>query len=311
MRRSRTYAASSPRVRLAVGTHRDVVDDADAVTEPLAPAERDGLVDRRQPESLAGVDGDVARLAAQVLERVEVARGREPGLGAGDVEADDTAVAVRDDELGDLARARGGAHRGQQRPHRDAVAGVRSNPLALREALEHGVDHLGQCEPAGDVQLGCEAHLGVHDPVGREVLRALRGHAHERRSGLHDADRVREGLEIALEGARVGRLDEPAAERDRIGGGQAVVAGLVGELDDRGRTQSTVEVVVQEGLGRPTNQVLREGRAASGVRVSRGCCMDRSGLDAHACHRSGIRQTTAPGTSTRRGVRPMRCVWTR
>ena len=48
----------------------------------------------------------------EVLERVEVPGGREAGLGAGDVEADDAAVAVGDGELGDLQRARpGGASR--------------------------------------------------------------------------------------------------------------------------------------------------------------------------------------------------------
>ena len=81
----------------------DVVDDAHAVAEPVGAAERDGLVDGRQPERLAGVNREAGVVASHVLERVEVPRRRVSGLGAGDVEADDALVAEPDGQLGDLA----------------------------------------------------------------------------------------------------------------------------------------------------------------------------------------------------------------
>jgi hypothetical protein len=57
--------------------------------EPVGAAPLQRLPDRRQPERLAGVDGEVLVLAPEVLEGVQVTGGREARLGAGDVEADD------------------------------------------------------------------------------------------------------------------------------------------------------------------------------------------------------------------------------
>src|ERR1700682_3276245 len=73
---------------------RDVVDDAHAVPQPLRAAPLDGLPDRRQGEGFSRMDGDVEVLASDVLERIEVARGRVASLGAGDVKANDALVAV-------------------------------------------------------------------------------------------------------------------------------------------------------------------------------------------------------------------------
>ena len=42
------------------------------------------------------------------------------------------------------------------------------------EAVEHGLDDLVEREAGLDVQLGSEAHLGVDDAVGGEVLRRTR-----------------------------------------------------------------------------------------------------------------------------------------
>ena len=81
-RRSRTRAAKRPELGRAVWSHDDVVDDPDAVAEPLGAAPLKRLPDRGQSEALAGVDGDVEVLALDQLEGVEVACGREPGLGS-------------------------------------------------------------------------------------------------------------------------------------------------------------------------------------------------------------------------------------
>ena len=52
-------------------------------------------------------------------------------------------------------------------------------------ALEHGLDHLVEAEPALDVQLRREPHLGVDDTVVGQVLGALGGHADEGVALLH------------------------------------------------------------------------------------------------------------------------------
>jgi hypothetical protein len=59
---------------------------------------------------------------------------------------------------------------------------------------------------------------------------------------------VHEGLQVALERAGVGRGAEPLLQLDRVGGGQLVAAARR-QLDDRGRPQPAVEVVVQQRLG--------------------------------------------------------------
>ena len=135
MRLSRTYAASRPSSTVAVVADVDVVDDADAVAEPVGAAPLDGLPDRRQPEGLARVDGEVGVLALEVLEGVEVAGGRVARLGARDVEADDAPVAVAAGELGDLQRARLVPHRGEQLADHDRVAaGCAGHPLVEARA---------------------------------------------------------------------------------------------------------------------------------------------------------------------------------
>ena len=102
------------------------------------------------------MDREVRVLAAQVLEGVEVAGGREPGLGPGDVEAADALVAVAHGQLGDLPAAGGVPHRREQRDDPDRRPSLRGLGLPLREPLEHRLDDVLEREPAGQVLLGRE-----------------------------------------------------------------------------------------------------------------------------------------------------------
>ncbi len=142
----------------------------------------------------------------------------ESGLRAGDVEADDAAVAVPHRELGDLAAARLVPHRGDERA--PAHRGARELGLgrALGQALVHGLDHRVEGEVLAQVLLRGVPRLGVDDAVGRLVEQPLAGHAAQAVGGLHHRDRVVEGLEVPHQGAGVGRLDEPPAERHGVGG---------------------------------------------------------------------------------------------
>ena len=210
MRLSRTYAASRPSRGPSTGGV-DVVDDPHAVAEPVGAAPLERLPDRRQPERLAGVDGEVEVLPLQVLERVQVPGGRVAGLGAGDVEADHADVAVPHRQLGDLRRPGGVAHRGQQGADPDRRARRPGLDRAGLEPGQHRLHHLGQLQAALEVLLRGEPHLGVDHAVGGQVEGALPGHPVQRVRCLHDRDGVGERLQVALQRAGVGRRDEPAA----------------------------------------------------------------------------------------------------
>ena len=145
---------------------------------------------------------------------------------------------------------------------------------ALLEALLDGGDDLVEGEAGGDVLLGRVADLGVHDAVRRQVLDTLARHPRQRGGGLHDRDRVVEGLEVLHQRAGVGHRREPLTQRLGVGSGQRV-PDLGGQLDDRGRPQPPVEVVVQQHLRRPPDLLLGDHWACT-----------RFGQDgAHARHR--------------------------
>ena len=118
-----------------------------------------------------------------------------PASLPGDVEADHPAVAVAHGQLGDLGRVGGVAHGREERADREVGAGA-----AEPEALEHRLHHLVGREPALDVQLGGEAHLGVHDRRRRRGPRRTPPPPGSSASFVCiTADGVGEGLEVELE----------------------------------------------------------------------------------------------------------------
>ena len=128
------------------------------------------------------------------------------------------------------------------------MPGPAARLATLPETVEHGLDHLVQAEPALGVQLGREPHLGVHDPVGGQVLGAFGGDPAQRVRGLHHPDRVPEGVQVDLQVTAVRTLGEPLGQLFFVVGGQAVVARLAGQLEDGPRPQAAVQVVVQQDL---------------------------------------------------------------
>src|SRR5690242_19282818 len=93
-------AGQPPEFHRALRGDPDVVHDAHPVPEALRAAPLQRLPDRREPEALAGVDGDVEVLPRHVLERVEMAAGWPARLRAGDVEPSHAPVPVPDREFG-------------------------------------------------------------------------------------------------------------------------------------------------------------------------------------------------------------------
>ena len=122
---------------LAVGGHRDVVDDAHPVAQALCAAPLQGLPDGGQAEGLAGVDGDVEVGVVDELEGIQVAAGREARLRPGDVEAHHAPIAVANGELRDLDRSGELAHGRDDGADDDGSSGrggVRGHPARSRPA---------------------------------------------------------------------------------------------------------------------------------------------------------------------------------
>ena len=118
--------------------------------------------------------------------------------------------------------------------------------LAGTEAGVDRLDDLLQPQAPRKVLLRGIAALGVDNPVGSQVEHALLGDPRQPGLGLHDGHGVREGLQVAFQRPRVGRLVEPRPEARSIVRRQTGIPDLVGDLEDRLRPDATVEVVVQQ-----------------------------------------------------------------
>jgi len=108
------------------------------------------------------------------------------------------------------------------------------------------VHDLVQGEAALSVQFRGEADLGIHDPVGREVLGALLGDPGERLPGLHHADRVPERVQVDLQVAAAGAFGQLLGQFRRVTGGQIGVTGFLCQFQHRLRAQAAVQMVVQQ-----------------------------------------------------------------
>ena len=227
---------------------RDVFGDPDAVAQAQGPAVDEGGLDAFQAGCFTGVDGGREVVLGQVGEGVLEAGRQEAVLGAGDVEADGAVVAVADGQFGDLLAAVGVAHGGDQLADLDLAAGLGHGVHAGFEAGLHGLDNFVQAQALLQVLFGCPAHFAVDHAVVGEVLDEFLGDAEQAFLGLHHGDGVVEGFEVADQRAGVGGFAEPLPQRDRIGRGQRVADGL-GQLDDGGRAEPAIQVVVKGNLG--------------------------------------------------------------
>jgi len=135
----------------------------------------------------------------------------------------------------------------------------------------YDVDVLDEGQALFGAQLRGHPHLGVDDAVGGEVLGTFGGDPRDRVRPLHDSDRVREGLEVELETLAIGAAQEPGGEVVDVGGREALVAVLGGQVDDRCGPQTAVEVILWQGHcivhERFTPEEIRRFRAAYGGKL--------------------------------------------
>ena len=260
-----------------------VLGQAHPVPEPQRATVDEGRADGIEPGRLPRVHRRREESRREEVERLAMLRRREAVFGARDVEADDPAPTPLDGELGDLQRAIGVSHRRDQLPDTDVAAGALGGIFALLDALLHGLDDLVEREAASQVLLRRPADLAVDDAVGGEILNELARHPREPLAGLHHRRGDVERLEVLDERARIALVGEPVRELVGVIGRQVEVD-VVGELDDRGRTQRAVEVIVQRDLGESAQRDALQARVAVGLdghgrspRLGVGC------IDSSAC----------------------------
>ena len=136
---------------------------------------------------------------------------------------------------------------------------------AAAEAGQDRAHDVVERHAAGQVELGGEADLRVHDAVLGEVLGALGGDPLEGLRRLHDTHGVCEPVEVQLQALAIGPAPEPRGELTGVGRRQADVAAVPGQLDHRLRAQPAVEVVVEEHLRRGADG--RQVQVAAPVRL--------------------------------------------
>lgn len=219
------------------------------MTQPVGTAEGDRLVDGRQPERLTGMNREARVVITHVLECIQVPGWRVAGLRAGDVESDNSLVPEPDRQLCDLPGHCGVPHRGDQTADGDGLTIGGTRLLAGGEARQNGVDDVVERQPAADVQLRREPHLGIDHRIGGQVLRAFEGDPIQGLGSLHHRHRVRKRFQVALQRAAVRLGAKPTCQRVDVSCRQVVVSDLPGNVQHGGRPQPAVEVIVQQRLG--------------------------------------------------------------
>lgn len=160
----------------------------------------------------------------------------------------------------------GGAHRSEKDADSDAVAVVESVTFPRDKACQDGLHDFRQGQPTFDMEFGCVPNLGVTDTVGSEVEGTFVGDPVQRFGCLGYRNGVPERLEIALERTGTGSTCKPGRQRRGSVGRQSAVADLVGKIEDRLRSKTTVEVVMEKNLRCPLDEV--EGNRCVGIEIA-------------------------------------------
>lgn len=225
-----------------------VFEETGGMPEAVSAAVLEGLPDGFDAKGFSGMDGDIEVGAACGIEGFEMALGGVAVFTTGEVEPDHSVISKIDGEFGGLKGVGSVTHRANDESPADTVL-----LFATTESRKDGADDgiLGQSLLG--MEDGREAHFGVDDAIAVHVFDELEGDALECFAGLHDGDGVGEAFEVLGKAALVGTAMEPGAESLGISRGEVLIAGIAGQIDDGGGSESAIEVLVKEDLGEGTH----------------------------------------------------------
>ncbi len=198
------------------------------------------------------------RCLADVAAGGQVGVRRKTTLGTGQIEADHPVIAHTDGQTGYLQGIVPVAHGNDDQTGSDS-----SFSLAAPETGQSSFHHLLDRDLIGGQEGRSEPNLGVYDPVGGQIQRRLEADALDGLRGAHHRDRVPEGLKVSFERPGLA-LIEPVGESFRIIGRQVLVAGFPGQFDDGLHPQPTIEMVVENDLGK--SREVRQTVHRTGIR---------------------------------------------
>jgi len=251
---------------LQLGQHGRAAGRVDQLGQAHAVADALRAQARRLQHALAGIGlAGVQRQAqaggAQLAQQRGMARGREAGLGPGEVEADHARGAGPTRPLRRAVPAQG--QRGGAGDLRVGLVAQRADDQAAgqraaRQAVQQGLHRRVGRDAVGLEQQRRDAELGQHAALGTGVLGGLEGDAGQRLGRGHRRHRQREAAQVLVQRAGVGAGVEPGGQRVGVLGRRCDAA-LAQQVQQRGHAQAAVQVLVQQHLGHPARAPQRGG----------------------------------------------------
>ena len=130
--------------------------------------------------------------------------------------------------------------------------------LSPIESTDHGTNNVFRMQSLLHMKNRRKSRFDVYHAIVLHVLERFVSDAFERLLRLHHTARVLETLQIQRQAAAVRIAAEPVGEFFGISRGKPIVSRLLRQLDDRCRSQSAVEMLVKQDLGKPSKEFRAE-----------------------------------------------------
>ena len=247
----------------------DVVHDSDTVPQPVGSTDLDSLPDTGQTKCFARMNGHMKILAMQIVESIEMTRRRIPGFRSRDIEPYDSLITIADRQFSDLPTSNCVPHRREQGSDTNTGSFLRGFLASLTKSFLYCRNDFVECESQFQVLFRSVPDLRVDDVVTGQVDRALTSHADQALPGLHDSDCVLERCQIAFEGSRAGRGQEPRSQFLLVLRRQPMTE-FLGQFEDGQRPQPAIQMIMKYYFWGPPDEI-RHGRC-----VGRGHGSERS-----------------------------------
>ena len=158
------------------------------------------------------------------------------------IESDDSLIATIYSDLGDHSSIRAVTEGGEDKRCLDVV-GIRCPMYPGEDGINDGV--LGKIK--GRIRPGCHSHFCVDHAIECKVLDRLERHTLDRFGSLCHSNAMVDYPQELAEVASSSRTD-PVFEPCRVGRGEPAIASCISQLHERGRTETTDEVIVKHNL---------------------------------------------------------------